>query len=397
VASILFISSLIILPKIMINCFLAFLVLESNVMVQCFSCDTYNNIKVPNLTIEDLPMPDNSSGVYNIFQALSTSKGVELVHGESNDCYKWDCKSIEKRGQKCQYCLPYVFVAGFSKCGTTAICSKLALHPRIKPYRKKEINIFTKFWDEFTWFDFEKRVVDTHREVTGDLWFDCTASVFRDFNALVHLLKYSPRSKLIFMVRDPWQRLGSWIEMNKRQKPKDSYRRYDHEWKVLLADSQPSRKSRFDREVLKSLSDVKYIGSFLYAEVLLKWRAAFQDKNILVLDHYDLENSPKETMLRVEDFLGISHHEYDLNQLLSLSVNTRFTTPGATATATNATLSADHSQQQNLTAFRIHEPYEIKDRNILQMTRKLFRPSLCLFEKMYGWAVKIVTKSERRS
>lgn len=368
--------------------FVAILLLQFEPLVQCSYCKDYNDVEVPNLTIQDLPIPDNSSGVYNIFQALHSADGVEFVRGEKSNCYKWNCKSELKQGQKCQYCLPYVFVAGFSKCGTTALCSKLALHPHIKPYRKKEINIFTKFWDEFSWPSFERRVVDTHREVTGDLWFDCTASAFRDFNALVHLLKYSPQSKLIFMVRDPWQRLGSWIEMNKRQKEKDAYRRYDHEWRGLLRTNQPSRKIRFNREVVKALSDAKYIGSFLYAEVLLKWRAGFQDKNMLVLDHYNLENSPKETMQQVEDFLGIAHHDYALNELLSLSVNTRFTSLNAIDSTKTS------SQRLNATEYRIHEPYKIEDKQTLQLTRKLFWPSLCLFEKIYGWGVKIVTKSE---
>ena len=39
----------------------------------------------------------------------------------------------------------------------------------------------------------------------GDHWMDCTAGAFRDFNAAAHLLKHSPLTKIIMIVRDPWQ------------------------------------------------------------------------------------------------------------------------------------------------------------------------------------------------
>ena len=380
------------------------ILLNCKVSLSVDRCNTYSDLTVPLLTALDLPIADNTSGVYNIFQTLSSTPDVKLEHGDRGDCYRWKCKSPKKKGRDCQYCLPFVFVAGFSKCGTTALCSKLSLHPRIKPYRKKEINIFTKFFDEFSWAEFEKRVVDTHPNVTGDLWLDCTASAFRDYNAAVHLLQYSPRTKLIFMVRDPWQRLGSWIEMNKRQKPKDSYRRYNYEWKALLREHQAGRRNRFTREVVTTLATAKYIGSFLYAEVLLLWRVAFGEDRILVLDHHSLENDPQRTMRRVEEFLGIAPHDYDMSQLLSLSVNTRFTSLKERGALEGIEAGDDRDSaplasvktsivHRNMSS-RIHAPYEIEDKQILAMTRKLFWPSLCLFEKIYKWRVKIVTSSE---
>lgn len=126
-----------------------------------YRCDYFQSLDVPNLT---LPAPDIASGVGRIFSALHKTKGIQLPSNSSR-CYSWKCKSKEFLGKDCSYCLPSVFVAGFSKCGTTALCSKLGLHPEIKPYRKKEINIFTKFFSEFSWEAFEKRVYDPNPEV----------------------------------------------------------------------------------------------------------------------------------------------------------------------------------------------------------------------------------------
>jgi hypothetical protein len=133
--------------------------------IKSYRCDYFQSIDVPNFTI---PHPDIASGVGKIFSALHTSEGIVLPNNSSR-CYYWKCKSKEFRGNDCSYCLPSVFVAGFSKCGTTALCSKLGLHPEIKPYRKKEINIFTKFFDDFSWDNFEKRVYDPNPEVGDDV------------------------------------------------------------------------------------------------------------------------------------------------------------------------------------------------------------------------------------
>mmetsp|Transcript_13733 Transcript_13733/g.22715 ORF Transcript_13733/g.22715 Transcript_13733/m.22715 type:complete len:117 (-) Transcript_13733:961-1311(-) len=39
----------------------------------------------------------------------------------------------------------------------------------------------------------------------GSIWLDCSAGAFRDFNAAAHLRKYSPDTKVVLIVRDPWQ------------------------------------------------------------------------------------------------------------------------------------------------------------------------------------------------
>jgi hypothetical protein len=42
-------------------------------------------------------------------------------------------------------------------------------------------------------------------EYEGTAWLDCSAGAFRDFNAAAHLKKYSPETKIVMIVRDPWQ------------------------------------------------------------------------------------------------------------------------------------------------------------------------------------------------
>jgi hypothetical protein len=120
-------------------------------------CQGLSKYKLPPV---EVPKPDVHSAIGRIFDALHSTRNIQLPD-ERSKCYHWSCKSKSRYGSNCTYCLPSVFVAGFSKCGTTALCSKLALHPEIKPYRKKEINIFTKFPSQFSWEAFEKRIEDT--------------------------------------------------------------------------------------------------------------------------------------------------------------------------------------------------------------------------------------------
>jgi hypothetical protein len=135
-------------------------------------CSISSDFIFPSVTI---PTPQSESGIGQIFSHLSSISSVkpsiiqdnERERRNQTNCYYWKCQSLQSNEKTCFYCLPNVFVAGFSKCGTTALCSKLILHPDIKPYRKKEINIFTKYFDEFKWEQFEKRVYDTHPEVTS--------------------------------------------------------------------------------------------------------------------------------------------------------------------------------------------------------------------------------------
>lgn len=127
------------------------------------SCDNYDFSTLPKLMV---PPRDPDSAIGKIFSALhNPANNIHLASNNGTRCYLWKCKSEEFYGKECKFCLPTVFVAGFSKCGTTALCSKLILHPEIKQYRKKEINIWTKFFDEFSWDKFEKRVLDTNPKV----------------------------------------------------------------------------------------------------------------------------------------------------------------------------------------------------------------------------------------
>lgn len=67
----------------------------------------------------------------------------------------------------------------------------------------------------------------------GRVWLDCSAGAFRDFNAAAHLRKYSPDTKIVLIVRDPWQvgELSDTIIVEAQRTLKD-----DNKFPLLLND-----------------------------------------------------------------------------------------------------------------------------------------------------------------
>lgn len=248
---------------------------------------------------------------------------------------------------------------------------------------------------------------------TGTLYLDCTAGAHRDFNALVFLMKYSPGTKFIFAVRDPFQRLASWLLMFKRALPTERYDRFYRVWMSALKKSQYLDSERYDPSIIHRLmTEERYISSFLYAEVLLYWMAGISRDRLFVYDHNDLEDNPLHLMQRIESYLLISPHSYNVSDLLSTSINTR-TIPEdddghlairkrnkdsrrslLESSPTTQEDSPSHSMG-NITRIQpIHPPYQITDKRLRKLFRHLIAPSLCLFQKSFGWSIRMITESE---
>jgi hypothetical protein len=107
--------------------------------------------------------------------------------------------------------LPNLVIIGAQKCGTTALHSYLVRHPQVSMSQPKELNFFI---EELNWkkgvdwyrghFDHNARVRgESSPDYTADPWYPGVA-------ARMHSL--IPDAKLIFMVRDPIERIrAQWI------------------------------------------------------------------------------------------------------------------------------------------------------------------------------------------
>jgi hypothetical protein len=376
-------------------------------------CDSYpplvdNALPIPN----KFPKKSYNSTIDQIFKTLKKIGAKRITNSEfKSDYYEWDCLSKSLEGQKCIWFLPYAYLAGIAKCGTTALCFKLSNYSDIQFYNKKEINIFSKHHPKDYFFEFENKIRKTKLSDGAKIWFDCSGGTFRDRNAIRALQKYSPNTKILFIVRDPWQKLGSLMTMYKRDNI------YKHMYNKIVSSFSTkyynSIDERFELTTIKKLSN-GLIGEFMLSEQLYWWYHRIPQDKMLVFDSYDLEFHPRELLQRIERFLGLKHQNLTNDILFSTSHNT-MTNVQNSVDSTNYVFKKnlqhknefnhthdpiaqkriqlyENSQSNNsssIVQLQIHEPYRIENKKLREIVRNLFVGSLCLFQRLFGWSIKI--------
>jgi hypothetical protein len=177
--------------------------------------------------------------------------------------------------------LPNLVVIGAQKCGTTALHSYLVRHPQISMSRPKELNFFI---EELNW----RRGVDWYRgqfdpgarvrgesspDYTADPWY---AGVPERMHSVV------PDAKLIFIVRDPVERVrAQWIHNYSNR-----------------AQDKPLHEA-----VLEEGST--YIPRSSYHYQLSRFLEHYPMSQILVLDQSELLEKRRQTLPWIFRFLGV--------------------------------------------------------------------------------------------
>eukprot|EP00603_Paraphysomonas_imperforata_P002475 CAMPEP_0114427066 /NCGR_PEP_ID=MMETSP0103-20121206/8143_1 /TAXON_ID=37642 ORGANISM="Paraphysomonas imperforata, Strain PA2" /NCGR_SAMPLE_ID=MMETSP0103 /ASSEMBLY_ACC=CAM_ASM_000201 /LENGTH=83 /DNA_ID=CAMNT_0001596089 /DNA_START=917 /DNA_END=1165 /DNA_ORIENTATION=- len=83
-------------------------------------------------------------------------------------------------------------------------------------------------------------------------------------------------------------------------------------------------------------------------------------------------------MHKLETFLGLTHANYSPEVLNGVSHNANI----AVQPASNTTPPASNESDDLV----IHRPYSFTEhKEFLQLSRNVLHPSLCLFEKAFGW------------
>ena len=352
-------------------------------------------------SIQSIDSDDSFSNLFTYLLKIST-----IFYSPSNNkCYQWKCRYLKK--EICMYCIPAIFIGGFSKCGTTALCSKLINHPLIKQYQHKEMNIFSKLKSNYTFEEFEKRV-QTNFNQSKYLMIDCTSGSYREISSVTKLFLQNSNTKVIFLVRDPWQRMGSWLTMAHRSSRLERYNNVYQNWINLLTTTFiPINKQRYTLKIINNLIQIFPLNGFLYGEILLYWKFAFQN-NLLTIDHFNLEHFPLQIIQEIETFLNIFHYNYTEEMLLETSVNTMIKVENPVNSKDFIFIQNDTKEVRlrgrnispkgikirTINQTNIHEPYEFIDDKMLKLVKNLFEPSLCLYEKLFNKDIIIVTKKE---
>ncbi|MCB9037167.1 MAG: sulfotransferase [Lewinellaceae bacterium] len=179
-------------------------------------------------------------------------------------------------------------VAGFSKCGTTTLCSMLMAHPHLFiPPRAKEPRFFSRenyplYWNWYRNF-FYAAPADA---LLGEGSVSYTEYEFA--HASVRRLTWHfPDIKVILIARDPVDRIES------------SYREMHNsgtDWGVNCPFNI--------RDALAKLPNMLH--DTKYGEILHLYKQYIPDENILILFQEDLRARPEEVLKRCFNFLGVA-------------------------------------------------------------------------------------------
>lgn len=204
--------------------------------------------------------------------------------------------------------LPTFVIIGSQKCGTTALHSYLSRHPEISMSRPKELDYFVaeRNWDKGEgWYrDRWQKATEIRGEsspnYTAHPYF---AGVPERMAALI------PEAKLIFMVRDPIDRVrANWIHAYSNR-----------------AESRPIEEAVFDLEM-------DYLARSRYHDQLTRFLEHYPIERILLLEQEELLNDRRATLARVFGFLGAQEDYWRLafsEERLESSTRRRRTPLGA--------------------------------------------------------------------
>lgn len=232
---------------------------------------------------------------------------------------------------------PGFLIIGTEKGGTTAFFHHLALHPRIRPPRDKEICFFNKdtLHDRGTeWYHSQFPL--------APLWSSavtCEASPAYLYYPGVagRIARYAPRMKLIAMLRDPVKRAYSAWNMHRQIRERN--------WDVVLQrlSTQPDhvRDAMIDyydsiatndftrtvRTLIDRIDDDRVepglLKRGLYARQIAEYRRHFPANQMLILESTRCRDHLSAELDRVADFLGIERVDWDGLPVAEESKHTR--------------------------------------------------------------------------
>ncbi len=178
--------------------------------------------------------------------------------------------------------LPNLVIIGAMKCGTTSLHRYLDLHPDICMSQTKELDFFIeeKKWSKgLTWY--ESNFMQPNK-VIGES--SPNYSKYPFFSRVPErMYKIIPNTKLIYIIRDPIERIKSHYVHN-------------------IANG---REKASLKQALDNLKSNHYVNCSKYFMQLEKFSDYYHRSSILIVDLVDLKKNVKETLSRIFQFLEV--------------------------------------------------------------------------------------------
>lgn len=184
--------------------------------------------------------------------------------------------------------LPNVIVIGAMKCGTSSLHQYLDAHPNIAMTKKKEVDFFIdrKNWNKGqAWYEaqFDELINQGSKiKIVGESSPNYT--MFPTFDGVPkRMAAMVPEAKLIYVVRDPIERIKS---------------HYQHQW-------YDGRKHRALEQILQTPERNHYVTTSSYFRQIEQFLKFYRADQVLVVSVEQLKHARDETMQKVFQFLQV--------------------------------------------------------------------------------------------
>lgn len=177
--------------------------------------------------------------------------------------------------------LPNLIVIGAQKCGTSVLHYYLSLHPEVSMSKPKELNYFI---EERNWprgLDWYKAQFDAEATVRGEASPNYTA--FPQHEGVPERMhSVVPEAKLIYMVRDPLERIAAhWVHNYAKRREKGT-----------LAETLTH-------------PNTSYVTRSKYAMQLERFLELYPKQQVMVFQQSELRHQRMETLRKVFEFVGV--------------------------------------------------------------------------------------------
>ncbi|MCS4159172.1 sulfotransferase family protein [Salinibacter ruber] len=189
---------------------------------------------------------------------------------------------------------------GFPRCGTTTITHLLSEHPGIFITTPKEPGFFKpkNYQKRQSWRDYAQLFDGADPQAKqGEGTVTYTTSWPPELADPKEVYRHYPKLKLIFLMRDPVERIVSqWINKTQQNYPKDIpvFGRCTTHYSIFLNTSR-------------------------YWNHITRWLEYFDDEQVLAICLEQFKENPRQLIQMLEDFLDVRRYEYDFQTRLNAS------------------------------------------------------------------------------
>lgn len=202
-----------------------------------------------------------------------------------------------------------LFLIGASKCGTTFMHELLSQHPDIQMCDTKELWYFQRkdYLDDIDWYQSKFEQYETKRYLGESSPIYSETTEFPDVPR--RIFEYNPSSKIIYLIRNPFDRLRSaWIQAQSTGHWAER-KFYKSKMPLVYRDAV--------------FTYPPFLEACRYWTHVQNYRKYFEDRSIKVVIFEDFTHSTREVMLGVFKFLDV-----DQSMFLNLTSEKRNSSEG---------------------------------------------------------------------